>query len=189
MPTRRRNGPVTVPPKQMTSAYVERPPLRTTAETIPYRVEGPDGEIVTLAGYCRQGCPADIYIEWLRAQGEAADENPTDEDRERLASQAYFAKLMAAEIALRRGYLQAVIPGLRDPGFANAVNVLAGEDGQWLEILVELGWLVAEVSEDEQESENPEDDGETSLPSGPIVSPAGSPVTASTPSEESPGPA
>lgn len=186
MPGRNDRAPTRAAPVQRTPAYVERPPLRTTCETIPYRVEGPDGEIATLAGYKRQGCPADIYLEYLKAQVEADTLRPTDADRESLSSMAYFAKLMESEIEARRGYLQAVIPGLRDPGYANAVNVLAGEDGQWREILVELGYMEPAAPDDE-EDDRPEDQGETlaaSSPSGPGVSPASSPATDSTPSDE-----
>lgn len=143
---------------------VERELLRVTPDTITYPIERDDGETVALKGYRRgPGCPISVAIEIEEAWADWEDERPTEDDRTTLRAHRYLARLNRAERLLRRGLLQAAIPGLEDTD----ANILAADDGQWQAILVELGWWQAMPADDGAEADDgPESGAEASVPTG-----------------------
>lgn len=156
-----------------------RAPIVLKSDTITYTIESEDGETVSLAGYRKgPGCPITVLMAYDEALAEAEEEAPTDEDREALSASRYYAKLMRSDRLLRRGLLQAVIPGLDD----DAANILASDDGQWKPILVGLGWWNEAPVDAEEADADPEAVAvETGVPTGSTALPDSSPATATTP--------
>lgn len=150
--------------------------LRVKYDTLTYTVETPDGETVALNGYKRgAGCPVEIEIEFDAAWAEWSESIPTDDERAAFTSRRYMSKMMAAERNLRRNLLEAVIPGLT----REAAAVLAGDDGPWQDILVELGWWerMEPQAQEDGDVEGEAVAGDPSLSTGSPASPDSSPPT------------
>lgn len=175
-----RNG-VAALPATRAPLPARREPLVVVPETLSYELQRADGETVTLAGYVKgPGCPIDVLIAYDEAVADAEDEYPSADERETLRPSRYHARLMRADRILRRGLLQAVIPGLD----MDTANLLASDDGPWNAILTELGWWDTAPAETSEATADPEAAAGESA--GPSDSPASSDTTASTPSAESP---
>lgn len=155
-----------------------RMPIVLRPNTITFTIEREDGETVALAGYKKgPGCPITVLMAYDEALAEAEEESPNDDDRQALSASRYYARLMRSERMLRRGLLQAVIPGLDEP----TANVLASDDGPWRDMLTELGWWNGAMAEDATEDGDPEASAvETGSPTGSTASPDSSSPTATT---------
>lgn len=163
-----------MPGRNGLAALSARRAIKLVAETITYTLEAADGETVALAGYKKgPSCPVPILIGVDEALATLSENEPEADERERLTSSRYLARLNYAERTLRREMLQAVIPGLS----TEDANILAGDGGPWKEMLVELGWRHPDEAELEAD-DDPEAPAGAST--GPLDSPASSPATQDT---------
>lgn len=138
--------------------------FRAVPETKKFEIEildpeKDDGSTIKkiIVGYVRgPGCPVPVAIEIDRINAEYDREFPSPEQRNEMTSFEYFHAAKRADLISRRDFLAAVILGAHPDD--DYINLLAADNAGGVEILTELGWYSAAVSEEEKEAD--EDKGE-----------------------------
>lgn len=194
------------PPGQSRTVLGARRRVSAVPRTLLFDVETVADGVVTMVGYCKGRsdgygpCPTSVTMEadvayailmdasWPEATDEeiaawdkrvvACAESGEDPGPSPIANDGtvyHFNR--AAEVAYRRDLLIAVIPALGQN--REAASVLAGDDGDWLEMLRDLGWWRAAAEEALPQLSGEE--AEASTPAGTDSSPTSAPSTESAP--------